>query len=114
MTIATRYAECEDCLVTAVVRTIIAITSTVGSGPTDSTFSRRVLHDSMEISVVDEQMNSAGARSSGMDRQDQEWSAFETTSSRQVRDQDLSAPAPTPSHQTEEQEWGLKRFCLAV
>ena len=35
---ATRCAECEDCLVTAVVRRIIAITSTVGSGATVSTF----------------------------------------------------------------------------
>ena len=36
-----RCADCEDCLVTAVVRTIIAITSTVGSGAAGSTFSRK-------------------------------------------------------------------------
>ena len=35
-------AVCGDCLVTVVVRTVTAITSTVGSGATVSTFSRRV------------------------------------------------------------------------
>ena len=62
-------------------------------------------YDSMEINVGDEQMDTAGARSSGIDRQDLGRSAYETSSSRQAGDQERNVPAPTPRNQTEEQEW---------
>ena len=59
-------------------------------------------YDSIEINVGDAHMDSAGARSFKVDRQDQEWSACVTSSSRQEGDQEGNVPAPTPSHQTEE------------
>ena len=52
---------------------------------------------SMEVNVGDEQMDSAGARSSETDRQDQRWSAYVTSSGRQDGDQARDVSAPTPS-----------------
>ena len=49
-------------------------------------------------------MDSAGARSSETDHQDQRWSAYVTSSGRQDGDQARDVSAPTPSHQPEEQE----------
>ena len=58
----------------------------------------------MEVNVGDEQMDSAGARSSETDRQDQRWTAYVTSSGRQDGDQARDVSAPIPSHQPEEQE----------
>ena len=58
----------------------------------------------MEVNVGDEQMDSAGARSSETDRQDQRWSAYVTSSGRQDGDQARDVSAPIPSHQLEGQE----------
>ena len=58
----------------------------------------------MEVNVGDEQMDTAGARSSETDRLDQRWSAYVTSSGRQDGDQARDVSAPIPSHQSEEQE----------
>ena len=47
----------------------------------------------MEVNVGDEQMDSAGARSSETDRQDQGWSAYVTSSGRQDGDQARDVPS---------------------
>ena len=57
---------------------------------------------SMEVNVGDGQMDSARARSSEVDRQDQRWSAYVTSAGRQDGDQERNVPAPIPS---EGQEW---------
>ena len=49
-------------------------------------------------------MDSAGARLSETDRQDQRWSAYVTSSGRQDGDQARDVSAPIPSHQSEGQE----------
>ena len=58
----------------------------------------------MEVNVGDEQMDSAGARSSETDHQDQRWSAYVTSSGRQDGDQARDVSAPIPSNQLEGQE----------
>ena len=58
----------------------------------------------MEVNVGDEQMDSAGARSSETDQKDQRWSAYVTSSGRQDGDQARDVSAPIPSHQLEGQE----------
>ena len=84
---------CGDCLVTDVVRPITAITSTVGGGATVShVFTNS--YDSMEISGEDDQTNSAGARPTGRDLQQE-----------QAGEQEWSAHAPTPGDLTDMQEW---------
>ena len=58
----------------------------------------------MEVNVGDEQMDSAGARSSETGRQNQRWSAYVTSSGRQDGDQARDVSAPIPSLQPEGQE----------
>ena len=80
-----RLVRC--CLVTDVATTITAITSTVGSGATVSTYSRKV---TMEFSGEDDQSNSAGARATGRNlQQQQEW----------------WTQTHFPDDQTQEQDW---------
>ena len=61
---------------------------------------------SMEINVGDEQMDSAVARSSEVDREDQGWSAYVTSVGRQDGDQERNAPAAI--HQSETEEWSIQ------
>ena len=85
---------CEDFLVTDVVRTIIAITSTVGSGALIPTFSRKDFTTPWRTAV---ELTKRTMQKRVHLRREQEW----------------RAQAPTPSHQTGEQEWREKVPTLA-